>query len=104
MLAYYKGKYLIVSILSLILDGIIVYFMPISFYNLNYFYPMFTISLIAFLYKGNEISYYKYSFLLGFVYDIIYGNLFLYNSLIFLLLSLLRVSPTKSPIVKIRII
>ena len=82
-----EKKYLIISIISIILDGVLLYFMPSYFHNINYFYPMLTISLIPFLYYDNIKDYYQYIFIMGIIYDLLYSNLFLFNSLIFLLLS-----------------
>ena len=90
-----EKKYLIISVLSVILDGIIVYFVPNSYHDLNYFYPMLTISLIPFLYYDNIKDYYKFIFIIGIIYDLFYSNLFLFNSLIFLLLSKINIKMLK---------
>ena len=88
MLVYYKEKkYVIISLLVIILDGLIVYYIPSYFNQLNYFYPMLTVSLIPFLYKGKNNYYYKYVFVLGIIYDLLYSNIFLFNALIFLIIS-----------------
>ena len=88
MLVFYKEKkYLIISLLSIILDGLILYLIPGYFHNINYFYPMLTISLIPFLYYDNIKDYYYFIFIIGIIYDLLYSNLFLFNSLIFLFLS-----------------
>ena len=81
-------KYLIVSVTSVILDGVIVYFIPSYFNKLNLFYPMFTISLIPFLYHDNFKKYYYIVFVLGMFYDILYTDIFLYNAIIFLVLGI----------------
>ena len=82
-----EKKYLIISLIIIMLDGIITYYIPSYFNNLNYFYPMLTISLIPFLYKGNSKYFYQYIFFIGIIYDLLYSNIFLFNSLIFLVLS-----------------
>ncbi len=88
MLALFKEKkYLIISIIIIILDGVIVYFMPSYFNKLNFFYPMLTISLIPFLYQENTRKYYQLLFFLGIIYDLLYSNLFLFHPLVFLLLG-----------------
>ena len=52
MLASYKEKkFWIISLLIIILDGLIIYFIPSYFNNLNYLYPMLTVSLIHFISK-----------------------------------------------------
>ncbi len=88
MSVYYKEKkYIIISFLAILLDGIIVYFIPSYFNKINYFYPMLTVSLIPFLHKGKNNNYYKFVFILGIIYDLLYSNIFLFNALIFLIIS-----------------
>lgn len=76
----------IIGFIIIILDGLLVYFIPSYFNELNYFYPMLSITYLVFLY-GYSKKYLKTSFILGFIYDLLYSNIFLYNSLIFLLLG-----------------
>ena len=76
----------IIGIIIIILDGLIVYFFPSYFNELNYLYPMFSITFLVAIY-GYSKNYLKTSFVLGFIYDLLYSNIFLYNTLIFLLLS-----------------
>lgn len=76
----------IIGFIIIILDGLLVYFIPSYFNELNYFYPMLSITYLVFLY-GYSKNYLKTSFILGFIYDLLYSNIFLYNSLIFLLLG-----------------
>ena len=77
MLASYKEKkYLIISLITLLIDGIIVYYKPSFFNQLTIFYPMLTISLIPFLYINKANDYYKFSFFLGIIYDLLYSNIF----------------------------
>ena len=88
MLASYKEKkYLIISFIVLILDGLIIYFYPFYFSHLTLFYPMLTLSLIPFLYQYNVKDYYKISFILGLIYDLLYSHLFLFHAFLFLLCS-----------------
>ena len=77
-----ENKKRIIIILALLLDGIIVYYYP-SYQKINLFYPMLTISLIAFL--TNQKNYNL--FLLGFIYDLLYSNIFFYNAIVFYLLG-----------------
>lgn len=86
MLAYYKGKLLVIS-LVILLDGLIIYFIPSYYHNLNYFYPMLTVSLIPFLFFNNQKKYFHLILFIGFIYDLFYSNIFLYHTLIFLLLA-----------------
>lgn len=88
MLVYYKEKKnLIISLLVIILDGILVYFIPSYFNKLSYFYPMLTVSLLPFLFRNNLKDYYKLCFIIGVIYDLLYSNIFLYNAFLFLLLG-----------------
>ena len=86
MLVSYKEK-IIVSIITTLMDGIIVYYLSSYYRNLNYFYPMLTISLIPFFNDSNLNDYYKTIFMIGLIYDILYSNIFLFNAMLFLLLS-----------------
>ncbi len=87
MLAFYKGKkYLIISLLAIILDGVISYFLPSYFNKIKYFYPMFTVSLIPFLTSDNKRNI-IFIFIIGFIYNMLYSNVFLYHPLVFILLS-----------------
>lgn len=87
LVSYKEKKYLIISILVLIIDGLLTYFVPSYFNNISIFYPMLTISLIPFLLDNNMKDYYRLCFFLGILYDILYSNLFLYHALFFLFLS-----------------
>lgn len=76
----------LLGIIIIIFDGLLVYFIPSYFNELTYFYPMLTITFLVSIY-GYCKNYFKTSLFLGFVYDLLYSNIFLYNTLIFLLLS-----------------
>ena len=88
MLVYYKEKKieLIISILLVILDGIIVYYIPSYFNNISYLYPMLTISFIPFLIRKKKHNIYLI-IIIGLLYDLLYSNIFLYNVFIFCLLA-----------------
>ncbi len=92
MLAYYKEKKkaLIISFILVFLDGIIIYYMPSYFNKINNFYPMLTISFIPFLIKKKSKSNLLYISLVGIVYDILYSNIFLYNTILFIILTFLN--------------
>lgn len=79
-------KIYVLGIIIIILDGILTYLMPSYFNELTYFYPMFSIVYLVFLY-GYSKKYLQISVILGFIYDLLYINIFLYNTLIFLLLG-----------------
>ena len=89
----YKEK--IISFIVLLLDGVIVYLIPSYFNNLNILYPMLTISLIPYLLNNNIKDFYKFSFILGIIYDLLYSNIFLFNAFLFLLLSKIDVKILK---------
>lgn len=87
MSVFLKGrKYLLISIILIILDGIITYFIPGYLNKLSYFYPMLTISFIPFVYLANKKSYYILIIVIGIIYDLLYSSVFLYNLIIFILL------------------
>ena len=68
-----------------ILDGLIIYFIPNYFNKLNYFYPMLTISFIPFICL-NKKSFYILTIIIGIIYDLLYSNIFLYNVILFIIL------------------
>lgn len=76
----------LVTILTIILDGYITYIYPSYFNNITYLYPMLTLSLIVSI-SSNKDTYLKYSLIIGFIYDLLYSTIFLYNTLIFLMLA-----------------
>ena len=79
---------LIIIIISIYLDGFLSLFLPYIPHDLSFFTPMFTlVSLILIypLYKKKEKKYYIISFIIGFIYDLLYTNLLFYNAVIFLL-------------------
>ena len=76
----------IVFFITIILDFLMTYFIPSYFNNLNLFYPMLTLTLIVFMYNRIENKkYFRIIFISGFVYDLLFSYIFLFNSLIFLL-------------------
>lgn len=77
-----------IILILIILDGLIIYYIPSYFNNINFLYPMLTLSLISVL--ANNLSlkkYYQTVFIMGIIYDILYSNIFLYNAFLFLLIS-----------------
>lgn len=75
-------------ILTIFLDGILVFYFPSYFNNLSYLYPMLTVSLISLLYSYYPVKrYYVTCFIIGIIYDLLYSNIFLYHALLFLLLG-----------------
>lgn len=88
MLRFYKEKKFLISLLVIMLDGIIVYFIPSFMNKLNYFFPMLTISLIPFLSKSKKD--YLYIFIVGIIYDLLYSNIILYHAIIFFCLGIIN--------------
>lgn len=79
---------LILIIITMLLDYLLIYFIPSYFNNINFLYPMLTLTLIIFLYKKIEFKkYLKLVFIIGIIYDILFSYIFMFNSLIFLLFA-----------------
>ena len=76
----------LVGIILIILDGILVYFIPSYFNELSIFYPMLAITFIVLIYNYCK-NYFKTSFILGIIYDLLYSNIIFYNAILFLLLA-----------------
>lgn len=79
-------KYIIV-ILSFILDGIFSNIFPIN----SVFYPLFTLIsfIIVYPYYSDNSNYYKFSILIGSLYDIIYTDTFIFYGLIFFIVAVI---------------
>ena len=71
-----------IIILSLYLDGLI------ASLNIDYLVPLLTLTSIIFI-KNNisDIKYYSLSFLIGLIYDLLFTNVLLFHSIIFLNIS-----------------
>ena len=92
MLLFYKEKkYLLISLLIIIIDGVILYFNPSYFNKINYFYPMLTITLIPFSYLCNRKKCIILVLIMGTIYDLLYSNIFLYNAILFIILISLNI-------------
>jgi len=77
-------KYIIV-ILSFLLDGIFSNILPIN----SIFYPLFTLVslIIVYPYYSDNSNYYKFSVLMGSLYDLIYTDTFIFYGIIFLIIA-----------------
>ena len=74
----------LIIFLTILFDYLLTFLIP-SYNNLNLLYPMLTIVLIVFLHKKiSNKKYLKLIFIIGFIYDILFSYIFLFNSLIFL--------------------
>ena len=83
---------IIIMILSLLLDGILTNYLSYLPNDLSLFTPSLTlisIFLIYPFYRKNIKKYLITIFILGFLYDLFYTNLFFYNAIIYLLLGYL---------------
>lgn len=76
----------ILGLVLVFLDGLIVYTTKYNFNNISYFYPMLSLVYIVLIYS-NKQKYLQKVFILGLIYDLLYTSIFLYNSLMFLLLG-----------------
>ena len=74
------GLVILITGISLILDGLFTNYMPYLVNNLSIYTTMFTVCTLFIIYPlfmKNNKKYYLYSFILGFVYDLFYTNLLL---------------------------
>lgn len=76
-----------VSILAFLLDGILSKYLTSS----SLFIPLFTVMSLIIIYPYFQIKYkyFRYSMILGLLYDIAYTNTIFYNFFIFILLCLI---------------
>ena len=74
-----------ISIISFLLDGILSNYLPTN----GIFMPLFTLMCLIVIYPHfNDNSwYYKYAFILGIFYDIVYTGTFIFYASVFLLIS-----------------
>ena len=77
---------ILIVIIVILLDFLLSYFIPNYFNNLNYFYPMLTLTFLVYCYKKNK-NYNKIIIITGLIYDLLFSYIFLFNTLIFLLFS-----------------
>ena len=78
-------KYFIL-IVSFLLDGIMSKFLPAN----SVFYSLFSLVSLIVVYPyfcGDKVSYYKYSFVFGFLYDLIYTDTMIFYAFMFLFMA-----------------
>lgn len=84
--------YIIILVVSFLLDGILTNFLPYMINDLSLLTPLFTlISIISLypLFKKQEKKYYILCFSIGILYDLFYTNLLFTNSIVFLFIGLI---------------
>jgi len=74
---------MILLIISLYLDGLI------ASLNIEYLVPLLTLSSLIFLRYYNNVKYYLLSFIVGLIYDLLFTNVLLFHSVIFLNIALI---------------
>ena len=82
----------IISIISLILDGVLTNFLPFLEGNLSLFTPLCTVISLFFYYpffRKEKKKFYISVFLLGIIYDLCFTNLLFWNAILFLILALI---------------
>jgi len=82
----------IISIISLILDGVISNFISFSNYSNTYFRTFFSLMsliIIYYFYKRDFLKFILISFIIGMVYDMLYSNTFIINAVLFSIVAML---------------
>lgn len=77
-----------IFVVSFLLDGILSNYLPIN----GLFTPLFSLVSLIVVYpyfNGNKRDYYKYAFLLGLLYDLIYTDTLVFHAFLFLFMSFL---------------
>lgn len=78
---------MIIIIISIILEIILNLYINID----SYLVPLFTLLSLIFVYpyfKNSKKDFFVFSFILGFVYDLVFTNFYILNSFIFLFVSI----------------
>ena len=80
----------LITVLSLIGDGISTNFLPYLVGDLSLYTTLFTVITVFLVYPlfdQDHNKYYLYSLILGIIYDLCYTKLFFYHGLVFLFLA-----------------
>lgn len=88
----------LILIISLLLDGILTNYLPYLVNDLSYFTPSLTLISIIIIYPyfvKKQKNYFITIFLLGFIYDLFYTNLYFYHAVIFFLIGYLLLKVDK---------
>lgn len=99
---------IIISLISLLFDGVLTNYLPYLINDLTFFIPMFTVITIFLIYPlfyKEHKKYLIYTCILGGIYDLFYTNLFLFDTFLFLLLGLITIYIYKTfDVSKIRVL
>ena len=91
---------LLLALISIIIDLLLLNIYRVTSLNLNYFYPMFTISSLVYICNlytnANRKNYYYFVFLIAVIYDTIVTNNLLITVLLFELIALINVKIKKN--------
>ena len=83
---------IIISIISILLDGILTNYLPYLGNDLSWFTPLFTLVSIFIIYpfyRKKEKKYYLTVFIIGIIYDLFYTNLLFFNAILFLIIAMI---------------
>lgn len=83
----------VILVISFLLDGIFSNFLPVN----GIFAPLFTLVSLIVVYPyfdGDKRNYYKYSFVLGLIYDLIYTDTMVYYAFLFLFMAFIIIKLT----------
>ena len=83
---------IIITIISLLLDGLLTNYLPYLVGDLSLFTPLLTVVSIFVIYpffRKKEKNYFSFIFILGIIYDLFYTNLLFFNAILFLIIGLI---------------
>ena len=78
---------IIIVLISFILEGIISKYIPMNTVLFESFFTVISLIIIYPYFHNKEKKYFTLAFFTGLFYDIVYTNTFLFNAIIFLVIS-----------------
>ena len=90
---------IIISIISILLDGLLTNYLPYQIGNLSLFTPLLTVVSIFIIYpfyKKKVKNYFIHIFILGIIYDLLYTNLLFFNGVVFMIIGLVSIFINKN--------
>lgn len=84
------GISIVILVVSFVLEIILNNFLPFMVGDLSLFTPLFVLVSLFIIYpffKKNQRMYFIISFLVGFVYDLLFTNLIFYNAILFVAIA-----------------